>query len=182
MAVVAAVAGVLAGGAAWRAELPRNFGVVQKDALYRSGQPTGWHWNTLIEDYRIRTVIDLRQPEPDAPWSAEQDRLCRQRGLKLVHIPLGSAGARDAPTPREWQTFLDVVRDPSNWPVLVHCEVGTARTGVMVGGYRIAVQGWDFDATLHEARERYFNDETHPEYVEFWKDLAKARTTRPSGG
>ena len=46
---------------------------------------------------------------------------------------------------------------------------------MMVGGYRIAVQGWDFDETLREARNNRFSDATHPEYVQFWKELAKAR-------
>ncbi|MFB3892218.1 MAG: hypothetical protein ACE15C_09365 [Phycisphaerae bacterium] len=176
-AAVVGVLGGLAGALVWHLERPYRFGVVQEGVLYRSGQPRGHEWDTLRDTYGIKTVIDLRELKPSRGWSIEQDRFCREHEIRLVHIPFPNM---DAPTPRQWQAFLEIVRDPANWPVLVHCEVGTARTGMMVGAYRIVVQGWDFDSALREARENNFNDEKHYRYVQFWKELALAGTASPA--
>jgi len=67
------------------------------------------------------------------------------------------------------------VEDPANWPVLIHCEMGSSRTGMMVGAYRIAVQGWSVAAATQDAEKHYFAPHKHPEYCAFWEELAKAR-------
>ena len=33
--------------------------------------------------------------------------------------------------------------DPDSYPVLIHCNAGLNRTGVMVAVYRMEYQGWD---------------------------------------
>ena len=46
--------------------------------------------------------------------------------------------------------FLQVLRDPKNRPVFVHCQHGADRTGLMVAIYRIAVQGWSRQDAIQE--------------------------------
>ena len=46
--------------------------------------------------------------------------------------------------------FLRIVEDKENRPVLVHCEQGFHRTGVLVAAYRIAHCGWSFEKALKE--------------------------------
>jgi protein tyrosine phosphatase (PTP) superfamily phosphohydrolase (DUF442 family) len=41
-------------------------------------------------------------------------------------------------------------------PVLVHCEWGRDRTGLVVAAYRVAVNGWSKDKAMQEAIHRGF--------------------------
>ena len=49
-----------------------------------------------------------------------------------------------------WADFLDVLRDPANLPVLVHCYRGVHRTGSYVAVYRIEFEGWSVEKALEE--------------------------------
>lgn len=149
-----------------------KFDVVRAGILYRSGQPEGENWDRLATLYNVKTVIDLREIVPTADWSVEQDAACEKYGIKLVHIEMLG---RDEPPTQDWQKFLDITNDPNNWPVLVHCEMGTSRTGVIVGCYRITQQGWTPTMVSKEAVNYYFKPEKHPAYLKFWRDLFTAR-------
>lgn len=109
--------------------------------LYRAGQPTPKGF-ALLKRRGIKTVINLRAED-------DEQTVVRDLGMKYVHIPL-SAWHR---VPDEAiQTFFAVLRDKENYPVMVLCERGADQTGVMVGLYRIAFQGWSADRAYEEAR------------------------------
>ncbi|RYZ60710.1 MAG: hypothetical protein EOP09_20880, partial [Proteobacteria bacterium] len=38
---------------------------------------------------------------------------------------------------------LQILDDPSNYPVFIHCTHGRDRTGLMMGLYRVEADGWD---------------------------------------
>jgi protein tyrosine/serine phosphatase len=60
------------------------------------------------------------------------------------------------PQPDAAQRFLEIVNDPSIWPVYVHCAGGRHRTGAMIAAYRISVDGWDIDRTYQEMKDYGF--------------------------
>jgi len=120
-----------------------NFGQVN-DNYFRGAQPDQEAIERLHE-LGIRTVIDLQEyPVLDeSTWT-------HTAGLKYFNIPLsGSRPASDAQTAR----FLELVNDPQNWPVYVHCHVGRHRTGEMTGIYRIAHDSWTADQAYAEMLE-----------------------------
>ena len=148
-----------------------NFGIVQPGILYRSGQPaTPQAWDWLAAQYKVRTVVDLREERPEAAWSRIQDEACGRHGMRLVHIPMTT---RDAPSQEQWGRFVEIVADSSNHPILVHCELGTSRTGAIVGGYGITRCGQTVEQALADARRHFFVGAKHPEYMEFWRGLAQ---------
>ncbi len=61
------------------------------------------------------------------------------------------------PSIEEVDKALDVIRDRSKQPVLVHCRHGEDRTGAVIAAYRVVVNGWDPAAAEREARELRFN-------------------------
>lgn len=185
-----------------------NQGAVRAGVLYRSGQPEQMErefwggklrqlpvigpleqwldppdrdWSDLVKAYNIRTVIDLREDLPQKEWSRIQDEFCRKNGIRLVHIPMADT---NHPNAQQWGLFKSVVENPSNWPVLVHCEMGSSRTGVMCGGYRIAIQGWSPRRACAEADEYHFGSDkdNKKDYLSFWEDLARGiePTSRPA--
>lgn len=158
VAVAAAVAGILAAAGCERTA-PRNFGVVKDGVLYRSGQLTPTAFVRVLEDSHIRTVVTLRPDRGAAPNSdAHEDGLCRERGVKFVRItPPTATDDGDAPLDQMAQAFLQVMDDPANFPVLVHCTAGRDRTGTMSAVYRMEYDHWPPGRALAEMGEYGFD-------------------------
>ena len=106
--------------------------------LYRSAQPTAEGMRNLAA-MGVKTVVNLRSFHSDrdeigdAPLRGERIRVETWR-----------------PEREDVVRFLRVVKDPANAPVLVHCQHGSDRTGVMCAVYRIAVQGWSKQQAIEE--------------------------------
>lgn len=109
--------------------------------LFRGGQPTPAGFE-LLRARGIRTVINLRQ---ELDEKAQVEKL----GFEYVHIPLNGW---DRVSDQALKRFFAVVNTPACQPVFVHCKYGSDRTGVMIGLYRIANQGWTADRAYGEAR------------------------------
>jgi hypothetical protein len=127
-----------------------NFGEVAPGVLYRGAQPVVDRsrgidgYVELIARYRIRTIVDLTNDTIDH-WIAGRPRDCKQMSpaakFSLKYIALPSIEAR--PSRAALASLLRIVRDPLNQPVFLHCASGENRTGALVAGYRVLVQGWD---------------------------------------
>ncbi len=63
--------------------------------------------------------------------------------------------------------FLQLVRDPNNQPVLLHCKHGADRTGMMVAIYRVVEQGWSKQAAIAEMTQGGFG------YHPIWSNLIR---------
>lgn len=120
----------------------------QVDArLYRGGQPDEQGFRAL-RDLGVRTVINLRERD-------DERKLVEGLGMSYVHIPVEMhAFGRSGDVPAEAVArFFQVVDDPSNGPVFVHCRRGADRTGTFVAMYRITRQQWAPGKAYDEARE-----------------------------
>ena len=91
-------------------------------------------------DPPIKTVISLQAHTSDAPLVPASS------GLRLEHIPFKTWHPED----EDVVTFLRMVTAPALQPVLVHCQHGSDRTGMMVAIYRIAVEGWTKSQATNE--------------------------------
>lgn len=119
------------------------------DGLYRSAQPASAEaLHNLETSYlRIRTVINL---------SLSQSDLDKTGGTGLVYEHIPMTGWPLFPKERQVIQFLQIVTDKKRAPVLVHCQHGADRTGIMCAIYRIAVQGWTKERALEEMIEGGF--------------------------
>lgn len=105
--------------------------------LYRAGQPTAGAMRAY-EAYGIKTVINLRTFHSDA------DEV-QGTSLILKEIPVLTWDLETA----EVIEVLQAIRDAAK-PVLIHCQHGSDRTGLMVAMYRIVEQGWDKEEAIWE--------------------------------
>lgn len=135
-----------------------NFGRVNTN-YYRGAQPQGHDYADLA-GLGIKTVIDLQEygdaTEPDLVQSA---------GMAYHRIPMNT---HVPPTSEQLALFLQLVNDPANQPVYVHCAGGRHRTGVMTAVYRMTADGLTGDQAFKEMKKyNYGPDFLHPEFKKF---------------
>lgn len=115
------------------------------DTLYRGAQPR----KTGIKELKklgIKTIINLRLSNTDA-------ELISGSGIKYYFLPVNTL----SPDEYKFSRFLEIISDPSNCPVFVHCRRGADRTGVAIALYRIKVQKWGVDDALNEMQNGGFH-------------------------
>ncbi|MDZ7380072.1 MAG: tyrosine-protein phosphatase [candidate division KSB1 bacterium] len=127
----------------------RNFRVVKPGYLYRSGQLTPTGLTRILEEYGIRTVINLREQDGDqgeARSNRWEEELCSKQNVAFVRIPARQWWGKDGPAParKSVAKFLQVLNDPQKYPppILLHCFAGEHRTGAYCAIYRMEFEGW----------------------------------------
>ncbi len=158
----------------------RNFHVVEDGVLYRSGQLSPDVFDRVISEYGIKTVVTLRTsrspelPMPDA-W---EEKYAATHGIKYVRIVpkvWGENEKGEIPADVNVETFLDVMDNKANHPVLVHCFAGIHRTGTMCALFRIDSQGWTADRAIEEMQLRGFDPADMHEHIEAYVRGYRAR-------
>ena len=136
-----------------------NFGQVNAN-YYRGEQPQGRDYADLAA-LGVRTVIDL---QADGENFDEPQRV-EAAGMKFYRIPMTT---HVPPTSEQLALFRQIVNDPANQPVYVHCAGGRHRTGVMTAVYRMEQDGWTADQAFKEMKAYKFGaDFLHPEFKRF---------------
>ncbi len=130
--------------------------------LYRGGMPTESQFGEL-KRFGIRTDISLLGAGPSSQRQvvAQEREAAEAAGLKFVNLVVPYS----APSQTFIEKFLDVVQDPANQPVYVHCKHGRDRTGTMIGLYRIAVDGQTGKQALAEMETFGFDRKDYPYYA-----------------
>jgi protein tyrosine/serine phosphatase len=99
-----------------------------------------------LKELGIKTVVNLRSFHSDRKKLGNAALAYEHIYMKAWH-----------PEEKEIVRFLRLVGNETNGPVLVHCQHGADRTGVMCATYRVAVQGWTKEEALKEMREGGYN-------------------------
>jgi protein tyrosine phosphatase (PTP) superfamily phosphohydrolase (DUF442 family) len=128
-----------------------NFHTVVENQLYRSAQLNGDEFAREIDAHHIRTVLNLRGPNPDDRWYQEELAATKRHGA--VHYDVGIS-ARSVVTPEKIADILAVLRDAPK-PILVHCLSGADRAGFVSTLYRYAVLGQGAEIAEQELSLRY---------------------------
>lgn len=113
------------------------------EGLYRSAQPTSEGFRNL-EKLGIRTVVGLR--------AFHKNEFDKDYSMRSNRIPVLTWNPED----EEISQFLEIVSDPNNSPVLVHCQHGADRTGFMCAIYRVAIEGWTTEEAIAEMKQGGF--------------------------
>jgi protein tyrosine/serine phosphatase len=135
-----------------------NFGQVNAN-YYRGAQPDGRDYIDLAA-LGVKMVIDLQRD-----FDPAEQKLVEAAGMKFKRIGMST---RVAPTKEQLASFLELVNDPANQPVYVHCAGGRHRTGVMTAAYRMNHDRWTAEQAFKEMKQFKFGaDFLHPEFKQF---------------
>jgi protein tyrosine phosphatase (PTP) superfamily phosphohydrolase (DUF442 family) len=144
--VLVLVLGPLLGLTGWD-YATENFAVVEQGRVYRSGQMSASSLARTIRDQRIKTVLNLRGANPKAGWYRAERTATTSAGATQIDVSLSSC---------EWmsraqiRTLLDVL-DTAERPLLIHCQWGSERTGLVSAFSELLRPG----ATLDDARNQF---------------------------
>jgi tyrosine-protein phosphatase SIW14 len=117
-----------------------NLGVVSEGKIYRSAQMTElWSLRDIVFGRAIGSVLNLRE-------QSEQVEV-ESWGMKYFQLRLN---VLSDVTPDDFDLIVQVLSNPENQPILVHCQSGADRTGVACAAYRMAIDGWSLDEAWEE--------------------------------
>jgi protein tyrosine phosphatase (PTP) superfamily phosphohydrolase (DUF442 family) len=103
-----------------------NVGEFVPGRVYRSAQLTPGQLKSLIARHGIKTVVNLRGPNPNARWYRDERAASLDSGATQVDLPLAS----DMWLSRAQARALLDVLDGAEAPFLIHCQWGAERTGL----------------------------------------------------
>jgi hypothetical protein len=113
---------------------------------YRSAQPNGEGFNALATQLKLRSIISLRAFHSDEP-------LIRGLNLRLTRFPIYTWYIEREDVVGSLRALRLAM---SAGPVLLHCEHGADRTGLISALYRVLYQGWSKRDALDEMQNGEF--------------------------
>ncbi|WP_374513839.1 dual specificity protein phosphatase family protein [Niveibacterium sp.] len=119
------------GGGYLAIEYDGNFHPVETGVVYRSAQLDGDQLQAVIAQHGIRSVLNLRGPNPGQPWYDAE--VAASRALGVTHLDYGISANSRLPLDR-MQTILALIEQAPK-PILIHCKAGADRTGLVSALY-----------------------------------------------
>lgn len=142
---------------------------VSAGTLYRSGQMTADGLADAIRELGIRTVINVQNEfaDPDLRRSfldgrtVKESTVCTENHARYLLLEPDLLPQSTVPPnqPKVIDQFLQVVDNPANHPILLHCKAGLHRTGVLVAIYRMEYEGWSASAAIRDLKDNGFGDD-----------------------
>src|SRR5712692_5598481 len=125
-------------GAYWGAiQYQGNLHAVSDGILYRSAQLSKTELRSAAEEYRIKSVLNLRGAHAGQPWYDDEIAAAGELGLAHYDYPLS---AKHFVTSQQIDQILDIVRKAPK-PLLIHCRSGADRAGLVAALYRFSETG-----------------------------------------
>ena len=112
-----------------------NFQVITPGEAYRSAQPGTQQLESYIRKYGIRSVINLRGKNKDAQWY--QDEITVSKTYALAHYDVALVSTQE-PTEEDIRTLFHIFESAPR-PVLIHCQFGADRTGLVAAMWKTYV-------------------------------------------
>ncbi len=121
--------------------------------LYRSSEVSPEGLARLSQKHGIKMVIDLRTHDSDKYDPEDIFREAQAlRSVGVRHVNLSTGQTPDMETV---DRFLEILDEPGNRPVLIHCYHGVGRTGLFVALYLMEYAGYSNEEAIHNVSRYY---------------------------
>lgn len=116
--------------------------------IYRSSFPMNGNFDHL-RSLRLKTILTLVPEE----YPAQNVVFMKENGIQHIQIAIPAHKNESVTIPLESiANALDILRNPEQHPVLVHCNKGKHRTGCIIAAYRL-LSHCSLAATITEYRK-----------------------------
>ena len=117
--------------------------------------------------------------------AVRQSELCADLKVNYIAMPADLVSRQHVPEkrPKAIERFLEIMDDPANHPVLVHCKAGLHRTGCLIAVYRMEYDGWTSGMAMDELKECGFGETAATsanEYIKQYILTYRPRESRPA--
>ena len=129
--------------------MPEKF-IEVSPGIYRSAQPSRADLNDL-KSFGIKTILNLNN---DDKSMAKEFKTAKKLGINLIEHPMSGFWN---PNEQQVDSSLELLQDPNNYPILVHCKHGEDRTGLIIGLHRVYADGWTPEAAYQEMLDLGFH-------------------------
>ncbi|KNZ58345.1 hypothetical protein VP01_1947g6 [Puccinia sorghi] len=155
---------------------PPNFGFIEA-SLFRAGEPAELSLN-FIKRLNLHSLL----------WLAPHPPSLKFREFLLVHsihfhdLGIQHAASLDAVTEEAVTQALQLILNPTIYPLMIMCGGGSHRTGTVVGCLR-KLQGWNL-ASIFEEYRRYAGAQHHimnEQFIEFYNITRLAQQLKAEG-
>ncbi|QEH33112.1 hypothetical protein OJF2_16090 [Aquisphaera giovannonii] len=129
-----------------------------------------------LREHRIRTVLNLRGPNPRERWYRDELRTTLESGATQVDVPLSSC---------VWMSRVQLrglirILEASEYPLIVHCAWGSERTGLTAAISELLRPGGTLESARGQLAIRYLyvplgDGRIMGEFVEQYADWLRAR-------
>jgi hypothetical protein len=129
--------------------IPKNFGVVQKGQLYRSGLISAELVKKVLLKYKIKVIVNLAADSPGNLNQKAEKQAAAELGIERLTFPLQGNGTGDI---NDYAgAIAAIVRaKQEHKPALVHCIAGLQRTGGVIAVYQLLVEQKASSFVYHE--------------------------------
>lgn len=131
--------------------LNRNFHAVIPGELYRSAQPRTSDLARYRDAYGIRTIVNLRGGNPGAGWYDAE--VAEASKLGMTHLDFRMSARRVLSHDQAAELVALLEKAPK--PVLIHCNGGADRSGLVSALYVAAIGKLGEDAAEKQMSIRY---------------------------
>lgn len=156
----------------------KHWAVHEEGMMYRSAWLEPDVLDEVIEEHQIRSVVNLCNPGEmgDERW-VKQRLAVKNAGAKLIELPMPLTV--DSADP-QIAKHLEVLNNPDNYPMLVHCQHGVTRTAKFLSIYDIAYRGQTAEKSL-SAQPLFGRKQQNKHVQAFVKDFeTKHKTLYPT--
>lgn len=131
-----------------------NFMTITEGKVYKSGVIPPDEIKEYVDKYHIKSIVDLRfpgtgddvnNPEVPAELKAEKEAVAKIPGVNYYNN-----GSDQVPNQKNLDYFYEIMDNPKNYPVLIHCYHGIGRAQIYSAIYRIEYEGMSNE----EARQK----------------------------
>ncbi|EJS41927.1 siw14p [Saccharomyces arboricola H-6] len=130
---------------------PENFSHVVGE-IYRSSFPRLENFSFLHERLKLKSILVLIPEE----YPHENLNFLKLTGIKLYQVGMSGNKEPFVNIPSDLLTkALEIVLNPENQPILIHCNRGKHRTGCLIGCIR-KLQNWSLTMIFDEYRRFAF--------------------------
>ena len=136
----------------------RPMAEVVPHTIYRGARPQSEEDYELLRTKRIKTILNLGVLPQE---KTAEESMAKKYAMKVISVFIVPSPITNSD--KTIEEALQILRDPANYPIYVHCRYGRDRTSLVVGLYSLTSYRLSLRDTWEEMKYYGFNKKFHIE-------------------